>query len=343
MTELVNGVPLRDWPEHIPVPRSRREHWPLWRRFIRAEKDVGGPDCQFTLMLDHARHHPPRRARGVDEDVDTVWLLGCYGAHHVAPSAYAVWERFGPTQALRHPDKLRSWLKRHWDALPVRREMRSHRMLEKRTQCLLDFAKYALSERWQKGDFDFLWDDTQKNVKYYGRYMSIKFLELLRRTVRPDVKSYDIRAQYAWSPRECMALLYPEHRSWLADRHRNDTKTVVRVEALATKIKRDLAEHGIKVSYFQLQGLLCNYKEMLYGRFYPGAGHDEELFYLAQFGKDFDTAPWYETRARIFDHEYLGELARPKWNGIRPEVGERWMRRGAILHKPPGKAGGYGI
>lgn len=220
---------LRDWPETIPRPQHLREHWPLWRRFIKAEQAAGGPDCQFTLMLEHARRVSMLDYRDLKSARSTVWLLGCYAAHHVAPSAYAVWEEFSAQDVTKDVRRLRIWLKEHWDALPVRREMRSHRMLEKRLQCLVDAAHYALSKRWREGDFDALWDDTQRAIKYFGRYMAIKYLELLRRTVRPDVHSYDTRAAHAWSPRACMALLYPEHRSWLADRDRNDAKTVARV------------------------------------------------------------------------------------------------------------------
>lgn len=97
------------------------------------------------------------------------------------------------------------------------------------------------------------------------------------------------------------------------------------------------------MSYFQLQGLLCNYKEMIYGRFYPGAGHDEELHYFKSFGQDFDVAPWLATRKAIFPRWCLGELGDPRWDGIRPAVGDRWRLRAEHLHKPKGNVGGYGI
>lgn len=305
-----------------------KSHWPLFRRFIRSEKAVGGPDCQFTLLLEHA---------DVTDmfEKDIVWLIGCYGAHHCAMPAYEVFQNFTAKDALARPNKLRGWLHKHWRALPVRREMRSHRMLDKRWECLLDFARYAESKRWKTGTFEEVWDDSQSQIKYYGRYMSIKVLELLHRTVRPDMPSIDIRAAHAWSPRAAMALLYPKHAEWIGDRKRNDPETVKRVELFATKIHHHLTSRDIHVSLFELQGLLCNYKEMLYGRFYPGAGHDEELDYLRDFGADFDTKPWFATRRRIFKHKYLGEIG--GWDGIRPEEGARWMqmRVDAGLHLPP--------
>lgn len=306
-------------------------HWPLFRKFIRAEKAVGGPDCQFTLLIEHAQLHTPSMERD-----EWMWLVGCYGAHHCAMPAYEVYREFPYIDVLRKPKLLRTFLKEHWKALPVRREMRSHRMLEKRWTCLIDFARYTNSGRWKRGMFDDLWIDTQEQIKYYGRYMAIKTLELMRRTgVRPDVHSYDIRAAHAWSPRAAMALLYPQHAEWLGDRTLNDPTTVRSVEKKARRIHDDLVENQINVSFFELQGLLCNYKEMLYGRFYPGAGHDEELDYLREFGKDFDVRPWFATRKRIFNRKYLGEIG--GWEGIRKEEGERWMqmRVDAKLHLPP--------
>jgi hypothetical protein len=307
-------------------------HWPLFRKFIRAEKAVGGPDCQFTLMLEHARHHSAER---MDDPTDVMWLIGCYGGHHCAMPAYEVWDEFSYAEVIKRPELLHRWLKKHWRALPVRREMRSHRMLDKRHQCLVDFAQYAASGRWRKGDFERTWNDSQQRVKYYGRYMSIKVLELMHRTVRPDMPSIDIRAAHAWSPRAAMALLYPKQAWWIGDRKRNDADTVADVEKYATRIYDDLHEHDIDVSYFELQGLLCNYKEMLYGRFYPGAGHDEDIEYMREYARDFDPTSWWKTRKRIFRHKDLGEIN--GWNGLRPEVGERWMQmridRG--LHLPP--------
>lgn len=307
-------------------------HWPLFRKFIRAEKAVGGPDCQFTLMLEHARRHEPER---MQDKYDVMWLIGCYGGHHCAMPAFEVWRNFTAQDVIQHPKELKKWLKEHWKALPVRREMRSHRMLEKRHQCLVDFAYYAHSNRWNRGDFDYTWTDTQKQIKYYGRYMSIKVLELMHRTIRPDMPSYDIRAAHAWSPRAALALLYPHHAVWMADRKRNDPQTVNRVEKYASEVYEHLHAHDINVSYFELQGLLCNYKEMLYGRFYPGAGHDEDIEYMREYARKFDDRPWWKTRRTVFDRRYLGEIN--GWDGLRPEEGQRWMqmRVDRKLHLPP--------
>lgn len=308
-------------------------HWPLFRKFIRAEKAVGGPDCQFTLMFSHVE-----RIHGtLDDERDMMWLIGCYGAHHCAMPAYEVWYNFDWRRALAEPKKLRAWLKEHWHALPVRREMRSHRMLDKRWKCLMDFAEFTRAKRFLRKHnptFDDMWTDSQKCIKFYGRYMSIKVLELMHRSIRPDMPSYDIRAAHAWSPRAAMGLLYPKQAYWLADRKRNDVDTVMHVEEYGSRIYDDLHDHGIAVSPFELQGLLCNYKEMLYGRFYPGAGHDEDMEYMRVYAQDFDSKPWWTTRKRIFNHKYLGEIA--GWDGLRKDEGARWMqmRVDRKLHLP---------
>jgi hypothetical protein len=312
-------------------------HWSLFRKFIRAEQAAGGPDGQFTLMLEHAYAHYPhlRGSRDRHDQKDLVWLIGCYGAHHCAMPAYEIFDTFTYLDVIHHPKTLRAWLKKHWRALPVRPEMRSHRMLEKRHQCLVDFAQYANTGKWHKGSFEKVWTDSQANVKYYGRYMAIKVLELMHRTVRPDMPSIDIRAKHAWSPRAAMALLYPKQAEWLGNRRANDDRTIAGVELYASEICTHLLTRGITVSFFELQVLLCEYKELLAGGFYPGAGHDEEMKYLHDFERDFDPEPWYVTRKRIFEHKYLGELN--GWDGLRPEEAARWkqMSIDANLPLPP--------
>ena len=67
---------------------------------------------------------------------------------------------------------------------------------------------------------------------------------------------------------------------------------------------------------FQLQVLLCEYREALNSGYYPGASLDEELMYMAK-ASSFDLNPILESRRALFSHEYLGEIS--GWSGIRKE------------------------
>lgn len=288
------------------------DHWPLFTEFVRAETAAGGPDPQIPLIVELAKER--------ESLVEKVWLAGCYGAHHCIPSAYVVWSHWRPEVVLHKPDELESWLRAFWAGLPVRPEMKSHRMPEKRRQCLVDFARYAVEERWRvTKDYEAFWISTQQEIKYYGRYMAIKYLELLRELVRPDIAAPDIRARGAWSPRRTLSWLFPEEPR-LAQQEDKSQEAEQLVERVALQAKERLAASGLPLHFFQLQVLLCEYREALAGGFYPGGTHDEELDYMALTEKVFGREaiePIFQARRRLFPEVYLGEVG--GWSGLRRE------------------------
>jgi len=295
--------------------------WDTFAEFVRSETAAFGPDCQLKLLV----------ALGEGQtDIERVWLNGAYGAHHCVPSAYAVWRQFR-AHDLADPyvqEGLYDFLSSNWDALPVRPEMRSHRMIEKRWRCLVDFSAYARSEKWRKGTYEEVWNDSIKSVSFYNRYMAIKMLELLRMTVRPDLKLGDLRARNAWSPRIGLALLFPgKIGDVIGDREDNSEEAIELAEECALEVLEVLKdEYGIQLSHFMLQVLACNWREMLVGGFYPQAGHDEEIDYIKLSEKKFDMTPIWETRSRIFPKHLLGEHS--GWSGIRKNEYLRWKEFG---------------
>lgn len=297
------------------------DHWPLFKRFVRAELATGGPDPQIALMA-----HIPKDLPGVER----VWLAGCYGAHHCVPSAYMVWKTFRPGEVMDHPDRLEDWLGENWDYLPVRPEMRSHRMLEKRSQCLADFAAFALAQSWadEAWAYEGMWAHSQYVVNYYGRYMAIKFLEMLRRSVAPWLVMPDMRAKGAWSPRMALSYLYPENLL-LAQREIKSQEADMLVEQYAKRALEDLAKDGIEINFFQLQVMLCEYREMLVGGYYAGASHDEELDYMRiAKGGGVNFQEVLDARKAIFPHWALGELN--GWDGLRKPCFSMFKTNGIV-------------
>lgn len=273
-------------------------YWKYFVPFCAAELSTGGPDPQVAMMA--------HLSRGLDP-VERVWLIGCYGAHHCVPSAHAVWSKWRPQAVLDKQDEFSDWLKEHWDALPVRPEMRSHRMLYKRHECLSDFADFAIRKTWEKGDYLEVWNDSIDSVKYYSRYMAIKILEMMRRTVRPDLSMPDLRAKGAWSPRRMLALLFPEEP--VLDERENQSKEALQlVNEYAVKAQKRLAENGVLVNLFQLQVMLCETREYLNGGYSAGGSLYEEILYMDIASKKFDQTAIYAARKEIFPPEYLGEL-----------------------------------
>lgn len=303
-----------------------KNYWAAWMEFVAAEISAGGPDPQFTLLFEI----PNTSISGVE----TVWLAGCYGAHHCIPSAWAIWDKFRVNDIVSDDKitvnkstdisrKLYTWLSENWDYLPVRPEMRGHRIVEQRAKCLTDFAHYAIGGSWATGNYNVVWDDSIRKVKHYGRYMAIKYLEMLRRSgIREDIMMHDMRAEGAWSPRITLGYLFPEHAHIISDRNNNTPEAIKLAEQCALTAVRKTTANGVPLNFFQLQVLLCEFKEMLAGGFYPGAGHDEEMDYIKQSSLKFDNTPIYEARKRVFNEKYLGELN--GWHGIRKEQYTIW-------------------
>lgn len=292
-------------------------HWPTFVQFVKDEVGTGGPDPQIALIAELAKEYSaPER----------VWLAGCYCTCHCVPTAYTTWKTF-PMWYLEESSRsseLNGWLVQNWAGLPVRPEMRSHRMVEKRQRCIEDFAAYARLANWndpRSGTelYEFLWNDSQARVKYFGRYMAIKYLELLRVLVRPDLRMPDMRARGAWSPRRTLSWLWPEYPQ-VGDKDDNTKTTLDEVDHLAEATLDRLAVRGVKLNYFQLQVLLCEYREALAGGFYPGGSHDEELGFIRRVGAHFGpdaVQPIYDARARIFPRELLGE--HNDWTDLRKD------------------------
>jgi hypothetical protein len=285
------------------------DHWPLFEEFCRQEIATGGPDPQLAIMTYFAKQ--------MEDPVERVWLAGCYCSHHCVPSAHAVFEAFRPRETLRNPDLLYAFLQDHWTALPVRPEMKSHRMIQKRFDCLTDFLRYAVDGKYVGAtDYEYMWATTIENVAYYGRYMAIKYLELLRRIVAPDLIMPDMRVKNGWSPRIALGMLYPEVPI-LAERQNIGKEALDAVTYHADQTIIRLEHQGIHTNFFSIQVLLCEYKEAMQGGYYPGASHDEELDYMRISRRDFDVDPIIVVRAQIFPHEVLGEIG--GWNGVRKD------------------------
>lgn len=286
-------------------------HWPNFVEFVKKELATGGPDPQIPLI--------GKLCEGYDVR-EKVWLAGCYGAHHCVPSAYIIWKRFRPKTLATEVGRetLFEFLLDNWEYLPVRPEMRSHRMPEKRLQCLLDFAWYSRSGYFKADHYDEVWKSSQESVKYFGRYMALKYLEFLRRFVNPKLILPDLRSRGAWSPRRTLAMLYPGNEV-LADKHDKSREAMAVVDFYADTTKETLRiVHGIDINFFQLQVMLCEYRESLVGGYYFGASHDEELDYMNTAKKAFpeDIPPILEARRAIFPIEYLGEVDN-RWDGVR--------------------------
>ena len=289
--------------------------------FCRAELTACGPDPQFSLLAALTATSSP---------AERVWAVGCYCAVHCFPTAVIMWHEWRADDALCRTEALQAWQLHHWKGLPVRPEMKSARMPAKRLACYMGFAKLAqtwpdlLATTQGLTPYDAVWSRAIASVPFFGRYMAIKFLELLRLTVAPDLVLADLRPRDAWSPRRVLGWLFPDEAHVL-DSPDNSTATLGVVNAAGARTRASLATAGVAVTWYQLQVLLCEYREALAGGFYPGCSHDEELAYIRQAAAVFGApavAPIYAARRRLFPAALLGELN--DWGAFRRTEAHAW-------------------
>jgi hypothetical protein len=294
-------------------------NWDLFAEFARQEIAAHGPDPQLPLIEELVR------SSGRASPQEFLWAAGCYCAQHSVTSTYLVWKYWRPEEVYFDSvgGEFEAWLVRNWKYLPIHRHMKHHKMPEKRAECLHDFARYALewSPARTNRPYDLVWKDAIDSVKFFGRYMAIKYLEMIGRWVEPSLQLQDVRSKGGWSPREALAILFPD-RPILGERGNESKSALAEVEQSASQLQFDLAvKYGINLTFFQLQVLLCEFKEALHGRFYFGGAHDEELVDLQKATPGFapeDIQEIYDARKRIFKPEYLGEIG--GWTGYRKEM-----------------------
>lgn len=284
-------------------------HWQLFTEFCQAELASGGPDPQVELTGRAAARHP-------QPDVAAGWFVAPY----TCGAAAALWHWMDVDDEV----KLQQLLLEHQAGLPTRRERRViwGRDQLKLARCLLAWRRFALEELpgLRSAPYDELYRAVNNHALYFGRYATMKVIEVLYQAGRVENPQTDLRANGAKFPRRALALLYPQHAERLNSKS-NDRETLAFVDRVASAVKEG---SGVE-TWFDFETLCCNFRQSLSGK-YPGRSHDRELAHWiraeAHFGADHLNAflPFYELRQALFPVEYLGEHGAPPWTGARPEL-----------------------
>jgi hypothetical protein len=317
-----------------PNPYSPEQHLKYFAEFCAAVVDVGGATPHLTMVGESARGLQPQ---------EKLWRGGCYAATYNYAAAEIIWRTWEPEHVVREPARWAGWVKENWKALPLRRERKAVNNPDRLAECVISFAEWVPtvpqqswannlpSARW--GDYQAAWDSFT-SVRYMGRYIAIRFLEYMRRhldytaLVMPDLRPRD--APY---PRQSLSLMYPQFESAL--RGNDSTENVNVTHAVAADCRRRLETvYGVKLDYYTLQSLLCEYKQSVLGqRQYPGRSVDSELSYwdkvykMPQFANLAEGTQMWEVRKRAFPAYVLGE--EQGWaSGARDVLGKVLVRHG---------------
>jgi len=258
---------------------------------------------------------------------DKLWLLGCYGATYCLPSAQVIWEHWSLDDVLAEPDEFNNWLVGNWAGIITRTERRCVRTPPKMFRCLSTYAKWArddypklpkLQADSAKDYYDKVWKSLTDGVYSFGRYISIRVIEGLRRYCDVPAILYDVRSVGGWSPKRCMMYLHPEHIETLSiDNAAGNALMDELVEDLILDIKEELPY----VDSYRIAAMLCEYKGAFEKRHqYPGWTLDQEpLLYdktVHYWGDDINKDMLWDARKAVFPWQVLGEIG-SRWYGTR--------------------------
>lgn len=298
------------------------DHWQGMEEFCRYERLAGGPDPHMAVV--------GHLSRDVSQE-ERLWRAWCYLSCYNVPTAEYLWTEW-PWERVagqRADGILQAWVESKWP-LPLRRERKRLAMTAaKFTRGLLSYAEWSADldlRGWLNGEhadpqvaYEVAWKDCQK-VYSLGRYVALKYLEFLQRYCDAPIAMPDLRLKGGWSPKEGLALLYPEHAIRLNDGDMN----VALAEQLGEAAREILAGKGVPLDRYNMQVLLCDYKQSAIGkRQYPGRSQDSEIEYAQKlFARTgFRTSMW-DARAEIFPAWALGEIM--GWQFVREDLGNVW-------------------
>ena len=305
-------------------PFTAEQHLKFFAEFVKGVQLAGGTTPHMLMAVEAAS-----RETSIDEQ---LWWAGCYAFVYNFASAEIIYQHWSPD--IDDHVAVESWLIEHKPGIKRRKERKAVYSAKNLATCMLSYANYLPkvtnrewflskdlhgSERYQMA-----FDDLCKEVKYMGRYIAIRWLEVVRRLYNLDMEMPDLRARDGDHPRKAMALIYPEYESELMGG--NTGKDIAVTDTLAFELLETL-QHTFKTKtdYYTIQSLLCEYKQSCLGkRQYPGKSVDTALVYwnkIYEYWGDENKADSIMPNVRrvIFPKETLGELQ--GWNGVRKELG----------------------
>jgi hypothetical protein len=323
--------------KHSLPPLGIDEHPPDWHfsrfvEFTQYKGEIGEPSPHLAIV-----GHLIRKMNTEDK----LWMLGCYAATYCLPSAQVIWSLY-PLSEIREkgPKPLEAWLTKNWKGIITRTERRCVRTPKKMTECLVSFTSWvdnefpALYKQLSGGgesveNYDTAWESVEK-IKFFGRYINIRFIEGLRRYCGVPALLYDIRSVGGWSPKRALCYLYPKETTMLLkdDKASNDLTNELAID-LMYRVQADLP----KVDEYILAAMLCEYKACFENyKQYPGWTIDQEpLLYDKVFdywGDDVDRKMLWRARKALFPPEVLGEIS--GWNGTRWSLTETLRDHGYV-------------
>lgn len=297
-------------------------HLERFAEFVKGVQLSGGTTPHVAMTVESMN-------RMGESMADKLWFAGCYALVYNWPTAERIFLE-NPYE-LFDPFDFEMWFRTNRAGIALRKERKAVLLAERFTDCAasyLDYIPTVETKDWfqqaQLGipSYHQAFRDFTNNCKYMGRYIAIRWLEVIRRAFdlegldMPDMLSRD-----GEHPRKALALLYPEDSEALLG---NNAPENLRIsDRAADRCLVDLATIGVRANYYDIQSLLCEYKQSwLGGKQYPGKSIDTEMDYFEKLVGYWGLEPapaFYSVREACFPAWSLGEVN--GWQGVRPQLG----------------------
>jgi len=308
------------------TPYSTEEHWNLFADFTRLKFRVGEPSPHLQVVAHMNRGSPI---------LEQVWRACVYAATYNIPAAEMIWDEWALEVVLKAgQENLELWLTKHWKGIPTRTERRCVRTPKKMAECLYsaalwsmqDFPRFLSDEAAGEFDsnekaYDALWESASK-IRYMGRYIIIRLVELFHRQCGVQAHLFDIRTIGGTSPKRALCLLFPDESEVLLGKETTEHAKLIDHLARKAIMKFRMPPYRVEnMSHYVFAAMLCEYRVAVEdGRQYPGRTQDQELNYARKVKDFWGGTPlrMWEARKQLFPPVCLGEIG--GWDGVRPNL-----------------------
>lgn len=289
------------------------QHLLHFAEFVKGVQLAGGATPHVSMTVEAMNR--------LDDPREKLWFAGCYALTYNWPAAERVFLEWRPDQ-FNELDFL-LWAEENWEGIPLRKERKA---VFRKPFFAASLASYhtfmgtlSFPESYQEALAEF-----DRGCKYMGRYIAIRWLEVMRRAFDTAWVMPDIHSDGGQHPRKALALIYPDQAPALLG---GNTPAELKVsdEMAATCLLELNLGYGVRTDYYTIQSLLCEYKQSILGKkHYPGKSIDTEMDYFrkvyAHWGPEREQqSSFYSVRKACFPQWALGEVA--GWTGVRQELG----------------------
>lgn len=290
------------------------EHFVHFAEFVRAVELAGGTTPHVAMTVESMNR--------LDDPLEKLWFAGCYALTYNWPAA----ERLFLETLIEQPPDV-EWLERHWAGIPLRKERKAvfrKDYFARSAATYISFAESLAEDSGWPATYEEAFDLFNVSAFGMGRYIAIRWLEVMRRAFPERCAGWvmpSILSDGGQHPRKALALMYPRDAEALLGG--NSPRELGISDLTANMLMADLGvEYGIQTNFYELQSLLCEYKQSALGRKqYPGKSIDTEMDYWLRVQEHWGDpdSEFFHVRASCFPEWSLGEVH--GWTGVRPELG----------------------